>query len=166
MACIGMYLPFLLPWRRTAHSLSPWLPSISKRQLLGQHTEEAPHPGYESSEEMGGKRTPRSTILAYLLTERCRVLLEQLTGFQLVKKFPAISRNPKVHYRTHKRPPTVSILGQPNPVHTPTYHLLQIRHNIIHPSTPRSPHWSLSLRFPQQDPIHPPLLTHTLLTTV
>ena len=24
-----------------------------------------------------------------------------------------------------------------------------------------SPHWSLSLRFPHQDPIHPPLLTHT-----
>ena len=28
-----------------------------------------------------------------------------------------ISRNPKVHYRTYKRPPPVSILGQPNPVH-------------------------------------------------
>jgi hypothetical protein len=72
-----------------------------------------------------------------------------------------ISRNPKVHHRTHKRPPPVSILGQPNPVHIPTSHLLQIHSNIIHPSTPRSPQWSLLLRFPHQDPIHSPLLTHT-----
>jgi len=67
-----------------------------------------------------------------------------------------ISRNPKVHYRTHKRPPHISILDQPNPVHIPTSHLLEIHPNIIHPSTPRSPQWSLSLRFPHQDPIHPP----------
>ena len=77
------------------------------------------------------------------------------------QEIPRISRNPKVHYRTHKRPPPVSILGQPNPVHIHTSHLLQIRSNIIHPSTPRSPQWSPSLRFPHQDPIHPPLLTHT-----
>ena len=49
------------------------------------------------------------------------------------QEIPRISRNPKVHYRTHKRPPRVSILGQPNPVHTPTSHLLVIRPNIIHP---------------------------------
>ena len=69
------------------------------------------------------------------------------------QEIPGISRNPKVHYRTHKRPPPVSIPGQPNPVHIPTSHLLEIRPNIIHPSTPRSPQWSLSLRFPHQDPI-------------
>ena len=66
----------------------------------------------------------------YVLTPLCRVLLEQLTGLQLVKKFPRISRNPKVHYRPHKRPPPVSILGQPNAIHIPTSHLLQIRPNI------------------------------------
>ena len=75
--------------------------------------------------------------------------------FAASQEIPRISRNPKVHYRTHKRPPTVPILGRPNPVHTPTSHLLEIHPNIIHPSTPRSPQWSLSLRFPHQDPIHP-----------
>jgi len=76
------------------------------------------------------------------------------------QEIPRISRNPKVHYRTHKRTPPVPILGQPNPVHIPTSHLLEIHPNIIHPSTPRYPQWSLSLWFPHQDPIHPPLLTH------
>ena len=76
--------------------------------------------------------------------------------FVASQEIPRISRNPKVHYRTHKRPPPISILGPPNPVHTPTSHLLEIHPNIIHPSTPRSPQWSLSLRFPPQDPIHPP----------
>jgi hypothetical protein len=47
--------------------------------------------------------------------------------FAASQEIPRISRNPNVHYRTHKRPPTVSIQGQPNPVHIPTSHLLQIR---------------------------------------
>ena len=75
--------------------------------------------------------------------------------FAASQEIPLISWNPKVHYRTHKRPPHVSILGQPNAVHMPTSHLLQIHPNIIYPSTHRSPQWSLSLRFPHQDPIHP-----------
>ena len=94
-------------------------------------------------------------LLTYLLTPWCKVLFEKLNGLQLVKKFPAFLWNPKVHYRTHKSPPLVPILGQPNPVHISTSHLLEIHLNIIHPFTPRSPQWSLSLRFPHQDPIHP-----------
>ena len=81
--------------------------------------------------------------------------------FAASQEIPRISQNPKVHYRTHKRPPHVSILGQPNPVHIPTSHLLEIHPNIIHSSTSRSPRWSPSLRFPHQDPIHPPFLTQT-----
>jgi len=76
--------------------------------------------------------------------------------FAASQEIHSISRNPEVHYRNHKRPPPVSILGQPNPVHIPTSHVLEIRLNIIHSSTPRSPQWSPSLRFPNQDPIHPP----------
>ena len=63
--------------------------------------------------------------------------------FAASQEIPRISRNPKVHYRTHNRPPPVSILGQPNPVHIPTPYVLEIYDNIIHPSTPRSPQWSL-----------------------
>ena len=47
--------------------------------------------------------------------------------FSASQEIPRISRNPKVHYRTHKRPPAVSILGQPNPVHIPTSYMYFIR---------------------------------------
>jgi len=52
--------------------------------------------------------------------------------FAASQEIPRISRNPNVHYRTHKRPPPVSILGQHNPVHITTSHLLEIHPNIIH----------------------------------
>ena len=79
--------------------------------------------------------------------------------FVASQEIPRILLNPKVHYRIHKCPPPVSILNQPNPIHTPTSHLLKIHPNIILPSMPGSPQWSLSLRFPHQNPIHASLLT-------
>ena len=101
------------------------------------------------------------TTTTYLLTNSMvRSPSWAVNWFAASQEIPRISRNPKVHYRTHKRPPPVSILGQPNPVHIPTSHLLEI-HPYIHPSTPRSPQWSPSLLFPHQDPIDPSLLTHT-----
>jgi len=41
--------------------------------------------------------------------------------FAASQEIPRISRNPKVHYRTHKRPPPISILGPSNPVHIYRY---------------------------------------------
>ena len=102
----------------------------------------------------------RCAVLNYLLTPWCRVLLEKLTSLQLFKKFPAFLWNQKVHYRNHKRPPPVPILGQPNPVQIPTSHLLEIHPNIIHPSTPRSPQWSLPSGFPTKTlyaPLYSPI---------
>ena len=63
--------------------------------------------------------------------------------FAASQEIPRNLPNPKVHYRTHKRPPPVSILGQPNPVHIPISNLLEIHPNITYPSTPRSPQWSI-----------------------
>ena len=54
--------------------------------------------------------------------------------FAASHEIPRISRNPKVHYRTHKRPSPVSILGPPNPVHIPTSHLLEIREYVVQPA--------------------------------
>ena len=52
--------------------------------------------------------------------------------FAASQEIPSILWNPNVHYRTHKRPPPVSILNQHNPVHITTSHLLKIHPNIIH----------------------------------
>jgi len=99
-------------------------------------------------------------LLTYLLTHSMVQSPWAANWFATSQEIIRISRSPKVHYRTHMRPPPVCILGQPNPVHIPTSHLLENHPNIIYPSSPRSPQRSLSLWFPHQDPIHHPLLTH------
>jgi len=57
--------------------------------------------------------------LTYLLTPFSRVLLESLTGFQLLNKFPAFYGTPRFITASYNCPPTVPILSQLDPVHTP-----------------------------------------------
>jgi hypothetical protein len=63
-----------------------------------------------------------------------------------------IIENSNVHSCIHKCSPRVTLLSQLDLVYNPTSYFLKTNFNIILPSTPGSPKWSLSLRFPLQKP--------------
>jgi hypothetical protein len=62
---------------------------------------------YIFTREMRCSNPGQNTDYTYLLTPWCRVLLEKLTSFAANQGIPCILWNPKIHYRTHKRPPPV-----------------------------------------------------------
>ena len=69
---------------------------------------------------------------------------------QLVKKFAVFCGN---RMFIDNSSPTVHILSHIDPVHVSQSHFLKLNFNNILPPTPRSPKWSLSLRFPHQNPV-------------
>ena len=98
----------------------------------------------------------RSVYICHLLTYLLTYSMEQspcweANRFPASQEIPHISWNMKVHYRIQKCSPSVPILSQLDPAHIPTSHFLKIHLNIILPSTPGSPKWSFSFRFPHQN---------------
>jgi hypothetical protein len=69
--------------------------------------------------------------------------------FSIDQEISRIPWNPKAHDRIHYNTPSVPILNQLNPVQTTISHCLKSLLSIFLPSTPQSPKWSHSTRFPQ-----------------
>jgi hypothetical protein len=92
------------------------------------------------------------TVLYYVLTPLSRILLEELTGSQPVKKFPSFCGPWRfITAFTGAYRPSLSWTRSIQSM-SPSY-LLKVHFNIIFPSTPGSSKWLLSLRFPHQNRI-------------
>ena len=98
-------------------------------------------------------------VCTYLRTYLLTHSIQQSPSWE-ANWFCSYSRNsphfmePEGSYRIHKCPPPGPILSQFDPVHAPTSYFPKIDCNIILPSTPGSSKWSLSLRFPYQNPVY------------
>jgi len=94
----------------------------------------------------------------HLPTHWSRVLIEKLTGSQLVKKFPAFCGTRR--FITAFTSPRHLSLSRARSIQSPTSNFLQIHLNIL-PSTPGSSKWSLSFGFPHQTPVYTSPFPHT-----
>ena len=99
--------------------------------------------------------TTHTHLLTYLLTHSMEQSPSwEANRFSSSQEIPLILWNPKVHHCIHKSPPPVPILRRFDPLHISKSHFLKINFNIIPPSTPGFPKWSLSFRFPHQNPVY------------
>ena len=100
-------------------------------------------------------------LLTYLLTQRCRVLLEQLTGLQLLKKLPAFRGTRR--FITALTSVRQLSLSWAIPIQSIYPHPTSWRSILILSTHLRQglPSGLFFLRFPQQDPINPTFLTDT-----
>ena len=92
-------------------------------------------------------------LLTYLLTPLSRILLEKLSGSQLVKNLPAFYGTRRfITAFTRARHLSLSWARSIQSMY-PTL-LPEDNLNITLPSMPESSEWSLSLRFPHQNPVY------------
>jgi len=99
-----------------------------------------------------------------LLNPCSRVVLEELTNSQLVKKFPAMYGEQRfITVITSAR--HLSLPGARSNQSMPPSHFLKIHFHIICSSTPTSSKWFLSLRFPQNKPLCHSRLPHKCYMT-
>ena len=112
-------------------------------------------------EDFGAKESVHFTYL--LIYSMQHSLSWEANRFSASQEIPRILWTPKVHYRIYKCPPPVPILSQINPSQALS-HFTKIHLNIILPSMPGSSKWSLTLKFPHQNPVYAsPLPAHLIL---
>ena len=79
--------------------------------------------------------------------------MEQTSSWE-ADRFSASKEIPHILWNLRFITVFTSVPIQISPVHALPYHFLKIHFNIILLSTPGSSKWSLSLRFPQQNPVY------------